>query len=256
MEDILDTQHHHDAASGPSLEELKMNGYTFDFGKSFNTGWRAMKGDVGPYILFGLVGGLIWLISLFTVIGAVLTYLPLMAGFALYGKKVLLDEPRDFNDFFGGFKYFGPLVVYTLIGLAALLVIGFPVVLFSGFSLFGFMQLTDGPDPSPAAIIAMLAPLQIIMGLLSLAVQTLLFFVVPLIVIGQLNAVSAIKWSFRLVAKNFFWILLYVFVVSLIQQMGVFACYIGIFFTIPLAQCLMLGAYAEIVGLGNKNTGY
>jgi membrane-anchored glycerophosphoryl diester phosphodiesterase (GDPDase) len=252
MEDILDSQRSHDAAGGPSLEELKATGYTFDFGKYFATGWRAMKGDIGQFILFGFVGGLIWMISLFTVIGALLTYLPLMAGFLIYGRKALLDEPREFNDFFGGFKHFGPLVAYTLIILLVYVILGTPVALFSGISILGLTQITDNPEAATAAIAAAFAPLQIVATILSVIIQTLTFFAVPLIVLGKLGAVSAIRWSITLAKRNFFWILLYVFVVSLIQQMGVLACYVGIFFTVPLAQCLYLGAYAEIVGLGEK----
>jgi membrane-anchored glycerophosphoryl diester phosphodiesterase (GDPDase) len=105
---------------------------------------------------------------------------------------------------------------------------------------------------SQVALTAAFVPLQLIGGLISLVVQVFVVFTLPLIVIGQLGVIDAIRWSARIASKNFGWILLYLFVVSLISQAGVLACYIGLLFTIPFGQCLSLGAYAEIIGLGDK----
>jgi uncharacterized membrane protein len=253
MNEILDSERHYNENDGPSLEELRANGYTFDFGRYFGTGWRAMKSDIGQYILYTLVMGIILTISIITIVGPIVLALPLTAGYLTYGRKAMRGEPREFNDFFGGFKTFGPLVGYTLILIGAFLLFGAPLFVFSGLGIGALANIDNDPEAALALIVGALAPLQIAMALLSIVIQTLLFFAVPLIALGKLGAFSAIKWSFRLSTRNFFWILLYVFVVGIISQAGVIACYIGLLFTAPLGQMLNLGAYADIVGLGDKS---
>lgn len=255
MEDILDMGQDPSAGNnfeGPSLEEIDARGYHFDFGKYFETGWKAIKDDIGQYILYTLVLFLILFVSLFTLIGALLIALPLFSGFILYGRKALLNEERTFNDFFGGFKFFGPLLGYVGLILLFAIALAVPAFLIVGVNVATFENL-DNPDIAGPAMAGAYILYQVFITLLQIVLSALLLFVIPLIVIGQLGAIDAIRWSFRLVRKNFWWILLYAFVIGIIQQVGVFACGLGILFTIPLSQCLVLGAYAEIVGLNPKN---
>jgi uncharacterized membrane protein len=258
MEDILDSgsPKQHDDLNGPSLEHLASNGYKFDFGKCFERGWEAMKSDIGQYILFALVAGVIIVVSLFTVIGAILIALPLQAGYMVYAKKVLTNEPREFNDFFGGFKYFTPLLGYVGVMILVGLILAVPlgVVMGINFAALGSLDALDNPDMVGAQFSAIMLPFQFLFMIIGVFLGALLFFAIPLIVIGQLKTVESIRWSIKLALKNFWWLLLYAFVVSLIQQAGAFACYVGLLFTFPLSQCLLLGAYAEIVGLGDKRT--
>jgi uncharacterized membrane protein len=253
MEEILDDYRQSVGNDGPSLEELHANGFNFDFGKYFNTGWNAMKEDVGQYILFTFVAILILLVSIITIVGPVLIALPLFSGYMTYGRKVLRNEPRDFNDFFGGFKSFGPLVGFTFLMLLGYSVVALPLLLFAGFDAGWFEAIASDPESAADIVLTGMLPVQLAVTLVSIVVQTLLFFAIPLIVIGKLGSISAIGWSFKIAGKNFWWILLYIFVVGFIQQGGMLACYIGLLFTVPLAQCLQLGAYADIVGLGEKN---
>lgn len=255
MEEILDQSppQHEGDLNGPSLHELREQGYTFDFGKYFNTGWKIMKDDVGQFILFTLVMGLIIAVSLITLVGPILLALPLSAGYWLYGKKILHGEDRQFNDFFGGFKYFGPLVGYTLLMIAVISIFVLPLVLLTGIGAGSITAITDDPEAGFAAMTAVMLPFQLLVGFGSIFLQAFLFFVVPLIVIGQLSTWSAIRWSARIASKNYWWVVLFIFVVGIVSQAGAFACYVGLLFTAPLAQCISLGAYAEIVGLGDKS---
>lgn len=92
----------------------------------------------------------------------------------------------------------------------------------------------------------------ILFAVIAVVVQALFFFAVPLIVIGKLSALNAITWSIKLALKNVLWIVLFMFIVGLIVGAGALACGVGLLFTIPFGQCLSLGAYSEIVGLGPK----
>jgi membrane-anchored glycerophosphoryl diester phosphodiesterase (GDPDase) len=254
MDNILDDDRSHEGHNlqGRSLQDIVANGYTFDFGACFNTGWNAMKSDVGQYILFALVAGLIFVVSIFTIIGAILIFLPLWVGYYTYGAKVLRNEPREFGDFFGGFKFFTPLLGF--VGLLVLfgLVVFLPLGLATGLNIATFESFMDDPIGAEKALSRAFLPIQLIGGLITLVAQVFVVFTLPLIVIGQLGVMDAIRWSARIASKNFGWLLLYIFVVGLISQSGVLACYIGMLFTIPFGQCLSLGAYAEIIGLGDK----
>lgn len=253
MEEILDDSRSSGGYEGPSLEELHMNGYTFDFGRYYSTAWRAMKDEVGQYILFMLVALLIITVSLITIVGPILIALPLFSGFMTYGSKVLRNEPREFNDFFGGFKSFGPLIAFTLIMLFGYALIAAPVVLMAGFDGGWFDEMASDPDAAFRIMFGAMLPLQLAISVLGIVAQTLLFFAVPLIVIGNLGAIEAIRWSVKLAGRNFWWILLYIILAGFVQQAGMLACYIGLLFTVPFAQLLYLGAYADIVGLGEKD---
>jgi len=141
-----------------------------------------------------------------------------------------------------------------VVGLSILfgLLVFVPLGLATGLSISTFESFMDDPAGAEEALSAAFLPIQLIGGLIGLMAQVFVVFTLPLIVIGQLGVMDAIRWSARIASKNFGWLLLYIFVVGLISQSGVLACYIGMLFTIPFGQCLSLGAYAEIIGLGDK----
>lgn len=254
MEDILDADSGPGPENydGPSLDQLHHQGYQFDFGACFELGWKAFSKDIGSFILYTLVFFLLAFVSAFTIIGLLIIALPLTAGFMIYGSKLLKGEPVEFNDFFGGFKYTGSLFGYLMLCVLAALIFFVPVGLLMGFN-FSVLESGD-PLEVQQFIYGAMMPFQLVSWVIGLFMQTILIFVVPLIVLGQLGTMDAIKWSARIALKNFWWLLLYSFVVSIVSQAGVFACYIGILFTLPLSQCLSLGCYAHIVGLAEKRT--
>lgn len=251
MEDILDQGYKsNEEFNGPSLSELGMDGYKFDFGKAFEIGWQAFSKDIGSFILYTLVYFLLIIVSAFTVIGLFLIAMPLTAGFMLYGAKCLRGEDLEFNDFFGGFKFFSPLLGYVGLMLLIGLLIIVPIAILFGLQI-EFLE-TASPTEINNYIQGIVWPIQGISTIASFFIQTFFFFTVPLIVLGELGTIDAIKWSFKLAMKNFWWILLFAFVVGILTQIGIYVCLVGILFTIPLGQCLTLGAYTHIVGLGNK----
>lgn len=255
MDDILDAGQNPSSGNnynGSSLEELDAKGYHFDFGKYFETGWKAIKDDIGQFILYTLVMFLIIGVSLITLIGPVLIAFPLFAGFIIYGRKALLKEERSFNDFFGGFKFFGPLLGFMGLILLFALALSLPLGLIMGIN-FAALETLENPEVAAPGMIGALLSYQLLLFVVQIVITTFLFFTVPLIVLGHLGTIDAIKWSIRLVRKNFWWVLLFAFVTGIVQQAGALVCYVGLLFTIPLGQCLVLGAYAEIVGLDKKN---
>lgn len=252
MNEILDSERSYDGNQGPSLEELRANGYRFEISRYFNVGWSAMKPEIGMYILYTVVLMVILVISSFIPFAQLLIQVPLTAGFFVYGRRVLLGEKADFGDFFGGFKQFGQLLLYNILVLVLTVALIFPIFLISGISILSLTAIFEDPENAAPALLAVMGPVIILFAVIAVLVQALFFFSVPLIVIGKLSAISAISWSVKLALKNILWIVLFMFVLGIIVGAGAIVCGVGLLFTIPLGQCIILGAYSEIVGLGEK----
>ncbi len=74
-------------------------------------------------------------------------------------------------------------------------------------------------------------------------VQGWLFFTIPLIVRKNLGVLEALKQSYEIAKQDWFMFTLFAFVVGLISQLGLYACYIGIVFTLPLLYTITVVAY-------------
>ena len=72
-----------------------------------------------------------------------------------------------------------------------------------------------------------------------------LYFTLPLIVQKGLGVFDAISQSFELTKKGWFMFTLFAFVVGMISQIGVYACYVGIVFTLPLLYTISAVAYVD-----------
>ncbi len=72
-----------------------------------------------------------------------------------------------------------------------------------------------------------------------------LYFTLPLIVKKGLGVFDAMGRSFDLTKKGWFMFTLFAFVVGMISQIGVYACYVGIVFTLPLLYTISAVAYTD-----------
>ena len=117
-----------------NIESLIQNGYSTDIGSYLSRGWELFKRNVGGFIgyaaLLGLInigfmllGGVVdWgrepeqspsaLASLLNGISSVIS-IPLQAGSYIVAFKLAKQRPTTFSDFFRGFNYFLPLLPTT-----------------------------------------------------------------------------------------------------------------------------------------------
>lgn len=251
--EILDDERKHEAIDGPSLTELEAEGYVFDFGGAFETGWNIFREYMGGFIGFFFVAIMILIVSCITLIGPFLIAMPLFAGFLIVGTKIYRKEEYSFGDFFGGFSQFGPLLGYFMLYLLVSMIFILPMALPFISDFTGMIELAEeDPFEFERKISDSMMPTIALSFVVGLFIQTIALFVLPLIVIGKLGTMEAIGWAIKIAKKNFWWLLLYAFVASLVGQAGVFACYIGMFFTLPMAELVKLGAYLKIFGSGVK----
>lgn len=133
----------------------------------------------------------------------------LMGGMYKAAFKQLRGEPIEFVDVWSGGDVFWKITVANiLIGLLS--VVGVLLCYFPVFVVAGLTYLTH-----------------------------------PIIVRENLNPVDAIKKSKDLAKNDWLMFTIFAFVVSLLAQVGVYACYIGIVFSIPLTYTIGVVAYRD-----------
>jgi uncharacterized membrane protein len=206
------------------IEQRIRDGYSFSLEKYLSGGWELFRKNPGPFILYGLLAGLILIfLGFIPIAGAVATYLispALYAGVYLGARTVDQKGEAELNDFFKGFDHIVQLFLYSLI---------------SGiFITIGTLLLV-----LPGIWIAVAVTLSM-----------------PLIVFTKADFWESIKLSVKLVNKNWFHFLALWVVLILINFLGALFLGIGLLVTIPLTFCVIYVAYRDIVGFaeGNSNT--
>ncbi len=81
-----------------------------------------------------------------------------------------------------------------------------------------------------------------------------LYFAQPLVVRKGLSPTEALRASYQLAKDDWLMFTLFAFVVGLIAQLGVYACYVGIIFTLPLAYTIGAFAYRDCFEPGTFST--
>lgn len=238
-----------------TVEAKIRDGYNFDFGKYISDGFNIFAKEWLMFSLYGLVSTIILSISLFTVIGFILILYPTMLGFSIAAEKVERGERLEFNDFFGAFKNLGQFAVLGLIVFG-----GIVLILAIYFLMIFAMTANPSQEPNPIAMLGiMLFFFVAIIGYYIL--QVLMIFTPYLIHYGNYSAVDAIKTSISVAKKNFWWLLLFVFVVGIIASIGQYACLIGMFPSMAVAaviqyvmakDVLMNSEHSEIDQIGNQ----
>ena len=81
------------------------------------------------------------------------------------------------------------------------------------------------------------------------AIAAIMQWALLLVVDQNATAGEAITVPLKQVGNDKFWsVIIVVFVANLIAAAGAIACGIGMFFTIPLASCIIVAAYEEAIG--------
>ncbi|QQE64040.1 hypothetical protein GFS31_07120 [Leptolyngbya sp. BL0902] len=211
--------------------DLLNRDYEVKIGEYFGRGWAIFKEFAWGYILFTLVIGIIsGLLSqlpsplgmrapegelgggnlLFSIISPALG-----AGFYFVSFQIARNRPKNFSDFFGGFKKFLPLFLTSLV---------------SGILIF-------------LGLIALVIP-----GIyLAVAYMFAQLFVID----KNMSFWSAMETSRKLISKRWFSFLILSFALGLLVLAGFLLLGVGALVTIPLSTCVLAAAYEDIVGLNS-----
>jgi len=140
---------------------------------------------------------------------------PAYAGFFVVADKIRKGEPYSFDDFFGGFRErIGPLILGSIVS-GLLMFVGFMACILPGIYLAVAWSLT-----------------------------------IPFILFRTGDFWQGMEFSRKVVTRNWFSFFLLVVVAGLLSSLGVLACVIGVFFTLPIFYLSLYAAYEDIVGTG------
>lgn len=178
---------------------------------------------------------------------------PMMCGLYLAYFKKRRNEPIEFATLFKGFDYFGQSVIATLLHVIPIVVIVVPAyILFYVF--FVLSVAVQGNEPNPAAMMGFMG----FFLLFYLFVVVVLIFVsigftfsYPLIVDRKMQALDAIKLSFRAAMANFGRLLVLYILNALLGLGGMLLCYVGMFLVFPITYGAIAVAYEQVFGLSD-----
>lgn len=236
------------------------NGYEVEIGNYFSRGFDIMKQNMGGYIGFALVAGLISivanLIPLLNIAAGILITPCLFFGFHIVSH--LISAKRQippFSEFFNGFNHFSKIVVVTLLIALLYIILFVPLILFFGIGTFASILTASGAGNAEAtrnAVLGMGGSIIIFFILTMLAflyVGVSLMFASLIAVFHNVEAVDAMKLSWKVVSKN--WLMWLVMMLGLFVMIfvGALFCLVGLLFAFPLYQCIIYAAFEDVCGV-------
>jgi uncharacterized membrane protein len=163
----------------------------------------------------------LWVVMaiLFSLIGGAVPVVlqgPLMAGFAIAAMKKMLTGRVEIGDLFKGFDFFVPSLVACLL-----------------YSIF--------------------AGLGVVLCILPVFwVVTVYQFMYLFIVDKRMDFWPAMEASRAVIAKDFWGFLMFWLACALLNLLGVLACIVGVFVTIPITMVATVAAYRDVVGFEQR----
>ncbi len=244
-----------------SLDQLLDNTYAVDIGYYVSRGWEILQRDLGAYIGFTILSGMINVfIALLPAIGNLMQLGvsgPLSAGPLIYAFKSCRGQEREFRDFLRGFDYWITLLVTILMLTCFNLLLLLPFALVTIAQMLGTIAPLVRDQVSieqvGSDIYWQLLPWILFLGLsmvgIGYALRVFYAFAFPLILDRKLEFWPAMELSRRIISKRWGALLLLLLVTDLINLGGALLFLIGLLVTVPLTQCILAVAYEDIVGL-------
>lgn len=159
----------------------------------------------------------------------------MLTGFYKTAIKQVRGEPISVGDLFSGTDSFLRVLGFTfLISLAGIAI------------LIAFMILS-----SIAEEFAILG--QLVQSGVSLVLQGLLFFSIPLIIDKNMGIIEAIQTSIQATKSNWWMYLLFLIVMSIIMGVSMIPCGLGLFVTVPMYFLAPALAYRDIFLSSNSS---
>lgn len=197
-----------------------MSDIQIDIGAELEKGWHLYKANMGLLILAGLIGMLVSAVTC-GVLGG-----PLTAGLFLMIRRLMQNDPvkPQAGDVFKGLDVFlQTFLCFLIVGLVSFVV-----------------SLVLGVIP----VLGQLASMVVSMALSAFGMWALLF-----VTYQKMTAVDALKKVWAGVSSGAFVMpLVFGVIASFLGGVGILACGVGVFFTMPFAYCSLACAYETLYG--------
>ena len=202
-------------------------------------GWQLIKDQywlfLGITLVAMLVGGAVPVV----LIG------PMMVGLYMCLFAKMRGEPVEFGMLFKGFDYFVQgLVAAAIQTLPVILIMAVGQVIFVAFTMI--IMPRERGEGMPAVFFVGLAIFVLFAMIVSLVIHSLFLFAYPLIVDRKLSGLDAIKVSYRAALQNLGGIIGLMLLMGGLGILGVLACYVGVFFVMPISFAAYAVAYRRV----------
>jgi hypothetical protein len=163
----------------------------------------------------------------------------LQAGFMVVAVAQLKGERWSFGDFFGGFRFYGPILVSTFLVVVVSLVCFAPMIAV----VFMAVASRSGAMVAVAVIVGVVDLLASMFIIVRLS-----FFSVPLIVDRALGPIEAIQGSWTLSRGHSLGLVGVSILLGLINLAGAMLCLVGVLFSAPLVYLTTAAGYLLVAG--------
>lgn len=222
----------------------------FKFGEYINKGFEFLKKDFGNVFVAFLM---CFIMSIIPFCG-----LLAMGNLYKYFRKLNKNQAASPGEIFD-FKDFMPYFLLQLILFAGVIVLYIPLMVV--FALVGLASGNNG-EPNPGVMIFVIPYLFLMIAAIYYFLLKA-FYIIPLISFKGITDIQT-AWNIsKVMTKGNLWtILLFSFVASLLSQIGILACGIGLLLTMPFMYAANYFAYEdaiqqieydEITEIGSKN---
>jgi hypothetical protein len=191
--------------------------FNINIGEVIGKAWADATKDIGNTLVTGLIIGSLGFLAPW-----------LLAGLYIgkYEERTQ-NKPFEIGTLFRGFDHGMPIFICHLIHMA----VTFAVLIIPMILIFVLAMLAE-----QAAIFGLLIlVVYIAMFAAIIVVQLLFFFAVPFVVFAGMEPMEAIKSSSKIIKNNLLTVFILTFAAGMVAQLGLFACIVGIYFTLPIA---------------------
>lgn len=225
------------------LREIDERDYRIDIGSCISRGWQLVKANfwlsVGATFLIMICMQAAGIVPILGAIASLILQGPLMGGLYYFFIRMMRGETVGVGDAFSGFS----IGFWRLCGTMLLMVIMIYLPLIPG-GIFLFVSLQGSGDPSAISLILLGIG---VLGAMYLGVG--FSFAMPLSADMRLGVWDALRVSFKVVSRHWFAVFGLLFVCGLLAALGLIACIIGIFVTLPIFYAATMYAYEDIFGV-------
>jgi uncharacterized membrane protein len=233
--------------------DILQRDYDLDIGNCVDRGWQLVKNNFGAVVggcaLFILVQFAISGLGAIPLIGVLFSAVnffiagPLMGGLYFYLLKVIRGQSPAISEVFSGFgPRFLPMMLVYIVMMLIMLVLAIP----GGILLaVGLIEMLHNHEVDPVGLLMVVGGF-IVLIIPVMYIATCWMFALPLAMDKQLDFWAAMETSRKVVNKHWWKMFALLIVCGLINVLGVCACYIGIFVTIPIGFSASMYAYEDI----------
>jgi hypothetical protein len=197
----------------------------------------------GTIVMAMQLVGIIPFVGILVGLGSIVINPPLQAGFTVVALAQLKGKSWSFGDFFSGFKWFGPLVLNTLLNGAIFVACLIPAIAVLVLAIVGSMAAKN-----PAFLIVAVAFYVLNLFAACFVMARVSFFSVTLIIDRGYGPVEALQGSWNLGRGHMWGLIGVMFLFGLMILGGYILCFIGALFVAPLVIMTHAAGYLLVAG--------